>query len=102
MGDRVTIRTRARPERRRATFALDPAKEPKQLDFDGRLNLGRNCKEHIYKWAGDKLVLGFAFGSVVGGGTAEQVRRCTLRPRDFVATPENDAQVVMTFRRVKP
>jgi uncharacterized protein (TIGR03067 family) len=101
-GDHVTIRTPARPERRRVPYKLDPAKGPKHLDFDGQLNLGRNRTEYIYQWEGDELVLGFAFGEVVGGGTAEQVRRVTVRPRDFVATPETDAPVVMTFRRVKP
>jgi uncharacterized protein (TIGR03067 family) len=101
-GDRVSIRTRARPEPRRVTYKLDPTKDPKQLDFDGRLNPGRNRKEYIYQWEGDKLVLGFALGELVGGGSLEEVRRVTLRPLDFIATPETAAPVVMTFRRVEP
>jgi uncharacterized protein (TIGR03067 family) len=101
-GDRVLIRTRARPEPRRVTYKLDPTKDPKQLDFDGRLNPGQNRKEYIYQWEGDKLVLGFALGELVGGGSLEEVRRVTLRPRDFIATPETAAPVVMTFRRVEP
>jgi hypothetical protein len=62
----------------------------------------RDRTEYIYKWEGGKLVLGFALGEVVGGGSAEEVRRATLRPRDFAATPETAAPVVMTFRRVEP
>jgi uncharacterized protein (TIGR03067 family) len=101
-GDRVSIRSRSRPVPRRVTYKLDPTKDPKQLDFDGRLNPGRNRKEYIYKWDGDKLVLGFALGELVGGGSFEEVQRATLRPRGFRATPETAAPVVMTFRRVKP
>jgi uncharacterized protein (TIGR03067 family) len=101
-GGHVTVRTGSRPDPRRVTYKLDPTKTPKHLDFDGRLALAQRRKEHIYKWEGDRLVLGFALGELVGGGTWEAVRRTTVRPRDFIATPETAAPVVMTFQRVKP
>lgn len=83
---------------RKEVYSVDAGKSPKQLD----IGQGQSVKEYIYKFEDGKLIVAFAPGVLVAGGTFAEVQRRTLRPRDFKKTTETAPPNVWVFKRVKP
>jgi uncharacterized protein (TIGR03067 family) len=95
--DSVVIQGDADPKSQKAAYKLNLTKSPKELD----IGQGSSLKEYIYKFDGDKLVVAFARGVLVSGGTFAEVQRDTVRPRDFKETEETAAPFVLVLKRVK-
>jgi uncharacterized protein (TIGR03067 family) len=95
--DRVLIQSAAEPKGKTEPYKLDPAKNPKEMDI-GR----ENPKEFIYKLDGDQLILAFAWGELVAGGTFAERHRRAGRPRDFKETKETAPPIIWILKHVKP
>jgi uncharacterized protein (TIGR03067 family) len=97
-GDNVVVETPNSKKPKRETYKLNPAKSPKELD----IGEGPSPNEYIYRLDGDGLILAFAYGELVAGGTYAERQYHAGRPRDFRGTKETAPPIIWILKRAKP
>jgi uncharacterized protein (TIGR03067 family) len=97
-GESVVVKTPDTVNPQRATFKVDDTKSPKELD----IGEGPSPKEYIYRLDDDRLILAFAYGELVAGGTYAERQYHAGRPRDFKGTKETAPPIIWILKRAKP